>query len=161
MVKLPSLRKKHKPSDLPPEVQDYYQAEKRERVGVAGLLAVATLVVTVLVAMGAFFGGRWVYRTIMEDDDKPTQQAPANHPKQPAETGSDNKPETPPTPVRNTPPPNPAALPQSSTGKGNASALPSTGIGKSTVIIVLGSILLSSAAYYVAAKPKSATVVAE
>jgi cytoskeletal protein RodZ len=63
------FNRKKKESDLPKEVQDYYQAEKRERVGVAGLLAVATLLVTVVLAIGLFFGGRWLYRAIFDDDN--------------------------------------------------------------------------------------------
>lgn len=47
---------------VPAEIQEYYQAERRERAGVAWLLALGTLVVTLLLAVGLFFGGRWVYR---------------------------------------------------------------------------------------------------
>lgn len=54
-------------SELPQEVQEYYQAEKRERVGIAGLLAFGTLVLTVVLAIGLFFGGRWLYRTVIDD----------------------------------------------------------------------------------------------
>ncbi len=49
---------------LPQEVQDYYTAEKRERRGMAGLLAIGTLLATILLAVGLFFGGRWAYRSI-------------------------------------------------------------------------------------------------
>jgi len=42
---------------VPKEVKEFYQAERRERVGVAWLLALATLITTVLVAFGLFFGG--------------------------------------------------------------------------------------------------------
>ena len=55
---------------LPQEVREYYQAEKRDRTGMAWLLAITTLVVTFLIAAGLFFGGRWAYRAIFDNDDK-------------------------------------------------------------------------------------------
>ncbi len=59
---------------MPAEVTDYYQAEKRERAWVAWLLAFATLLVTVLVVWGIFFGGRWTFRKL-KDSDKPAPVA--------------------------------------------------------------------------------------
>lgn len=56
---------------VPPEVQEYYNAEKRERMGLAWILAFVTLAVTVLVVLGLFVGGRWAYRKITQKD-KPT-----------------------------------------------------------------------------------------
>lgn len=62
--------RKNKNSDvLPEEVREFYKAEKRDRTGMAWLLAIATLVVTFLIAAGLFFGGRWVYRAVFNDDD--------------------------------------------------------------------------------------------
>lgn len=57
-------------SKLPKEIEEYYTAEKRERRGVAGLLAVGTLLVTILLAVGLFFGGRWAYRSIRHEGKK-------------------------------------------------------------------------------------------
>jgi len=59
--------------NVPAEVKQYYQAERRERVGLAWLLAAGTLIVTVLVVLGLFFGGRWIYRQVT--DDKPASTA--------------------------------------------------------------------------------------
>lgn len=56
---------------VPQEVQDYYQAEKRDRTGIAWLLALGTLVATVLLAVALFFGGRWIYRAVFKDDQNP------------------------------------------------------------------------------------------
>lgn len=53
---------------VPAEIQEYYQAEKRDRTGIAWLLAFATLVVTILLAAGIFFAGRWAYRKIAGND---------------------------------------------------------------------------------------------
>src|SRR4051794_18810319 len=61
-MRLPWRRNQTDETTLPKEVQDYYQAEKRQRVGVASLLAVGTLIATVVLAVGIFFGGRWVWR---------------------------------------------------------------------------------------------------
>jgi len=49
---------------VPEEVNDYYQAEKRDRTWMAWLLALLSLAVTTLIIMALFFGGRWVYRKI-------------------------------------------------------------------------------------------------
>lgn len=62
-------RQKKDVSVLPEEVQDYYRAERRDRTGKAWLLAIATLIVTFLIAAGLFFGGRWIFRTIFGNDD--------------------------------------------------------------------------------------------
>lgn len=56
---------------MPPEVHQYYQAEHRERVGVAWALAFGTLLVTVGLALGGFYGGRAVYRKVAKNDKKP------------------------------------------------------------------------------------------
>ena len=61
--------------EVPEEIQDYYQTERRERAGVAWLLAFGTLVVTILLAGGIFFGGRWAYRKFDGNDDKTPQVA--------------------------------------------------------------------------------------
>lgn len=64
-----SLRRKNTQENVPEEVKEYYQAERRERVGVAWLLALVTLAVTILLAAALFFGGRWVYRSLFVDDN--------------------------------------------------------------------------------------------
>lgn len=65
-------RRKKNTDVLPEEVREYYQAEKRQKAGVAWVLALGTLLVTFLVAGALFFGGRWAYRAIFDKDDKPT-----------------------------------------------------------------------------------------
>jgi cytoskeletal protein RodZ len=68
---------------MPPEVQQYYQAEARERTGVAWLLAGITLVVTVLIIVGLFFGGRWIYRKTRHNPAQVAQTT--NQPAAPSE----------------------------------------------------------------------------
>lgn len=65
-------RKKNDTKAVPPEVKQYYASEHRERVGLAWLIAFLSLIVTVLVVAGLFFGGRWAYRKIANSDNKPT-----------------------------------------------------------------------------------------
>jgi hypothetical protein len=49
--------------------QAYYP---QRRVGMAWLLGIATLVLTILLALGFFYGGRWVYRTVFDNDSSNT-----------------------------------------------------------------------------------------
>lgn len=51
-----------------PEIEKYYEAERRERAGLAWLLALTSIAVVALVLIGAFFGGRWVYRKAAHTD---------------------------------------------------------------------------------------------
>lgn len=72
-------------SAVPEEIREYYQSERRERAGVAWLLAFGTLVVTVVLAAGIFFAGRWGYRAVF-DKDKPETTEVAQQENKPAET---------------------------------------------------------------------------
>lgn len=67
-------RKKSSDSDI----DSYYASERRKRIGVAWLLGFVTLVLTVLLALAFFYGGRWVYRTVF-DDDQPTSVTDQNN----------------------------------------------------------------------------------
>jgi len=81
-----------KPSDVPEEIQDeYYEPERRERTGVAWLLALGTLVVTVLLAAGIFFAGRWTYRQLA-DNGNGTQDAPSTTQREPAQEADEQQP---------------------------------------------------------------------
>lgn len=64
-------RKQSNIDTVPQEVRDYYESERRERSGMAWLLAIGTLVMTLILAAGIFLGGRWAYRKIVKNDDKP------------------------------------------------------------------------------------------
>jgi|GEM_PF-4238757 len=59
-------RNKQSNDSLPAEIQDYYQSQRREKAGVAWLLAAGVFIVTLLIAMALFFGGRWAYRQITD-----------------------------------------------------------------------------------------------
>ena len=68
-------RKKQADSTLPPEIQAYAKGQHRERVGMAWLVGLISLIVTVLVVFGGFFGGRWVYRKLVHKNTKATPTA--------------------------------------------------------------------------------------
>ncbi|MDZ7744429.1 MAG: hypothetical protein U5K77_01565 [Candidatus Saccharibacteria bacterium] len=68
MARLPFRRTKQDQQPLPDEAQEYYQAQRREKTGMAWLLAVVTLLATLLIALGIFLGGRWAYRAVFDND---------------------------------------------------------------------------------------------
>jgi hypothetical protein len=135
-------RKKAQREDVPPEVQDYYQAEKRERTSVAWLLGFITLVITILLALIIFFGGRWAWRALTgndrtDDDTSQVEQEPedevngedAEEPGDEAEEEDEEAP--PPTPPR-VPPAGPAE-PEEPLPRTGPAAMAGTFIGTSVV----------------------------
>lgn len=68
-MKWPFRRNKQDQTDVPAEIQEYYQTGRRERTGVAWLLALGTLLLTIGLATLLFFGGRWLYRTVANRGD--------------------------------------------------------------------------------------------
>ena len=51
-----------------PELQEYYAAKRANNSASAWALALLSLIVTVAVIMGAFFGGRWAWRKLKSSD---------------------------------------------------------------------------------------------
>lgn len=49
------------------ELEEYY-ASKQTRTGMAWVMAVVSLVITILVVSALFFGGRWIYRSFTDDN---------------------------------------------------------------------------------------------
>jgi hypothetical protein len=132
-----------------PEIEKYYDAEKRERAGLAWLLAIVSIACVALVLIGLFFGGRWVYRkttgtnkapgvsTIQSPNTKTgiaktpdtsvDTTTPSETPKTPATTPTTHVPSTPsviPTPTP-TPTPSPSTKTPTPT-KPSTSTTPST-----------------------------------
>lgn len=70
------FRRKNATTDS--DIDSYYASERRKRIGVAWLLGFVTLVLTVLLALAFFYGGRWVYRTVF-DDDQPAPVSDQNN----------------------------------------------------------------------------------
>jgi hypothetical protein len=54
--------RKSKVQSALPELEKYYDAERRERSGMAWLLAIVSIAGVALVLIGVFFGGRLLYR---------------------------------------------------------------------------------------------------
>lgn len=114
----PFKRKKISPT-IPTEVQDYYQSERRERVGVAWLLALATLVTTIVLAFGIFFGGRWGYRKFVKHTKPNTVAITKNNkPQSTSNSGSKNQDTT--------------QAPKSSDQSGSTKSNPKSNTGSST-----------------------------
>ena len=88
-------RKNKETQAMPPEVQDYYQAEKRERTGVAWLLGLVAFAITVVLALAIFFGGRWLWRTLTSNDElQTTDTTQVEQSEQPDETEVEQPDET-------------------------------------------------------------------
>ncbi len=80
----PSSNKK-----MPKEVQQYYKSEQRERVGLAWLIAFASLILTVLIVLGLFYGGRWAWRKVANNDDN--ENVSTTQTKSPSESSVPNE----------------------------------------------------------------------
>jgi cytoskeletal protein RodZ len=124
--------------EVPAEVQEYYQSERRERVGVAWLLALATLIITIVLAAALFLGGRWLYRKVAHrDDNRQPETTQSQNVNESPETGKQSSGSDQNKPGSSTPPPASGSntQPNVSTGTGSqtprstasGSNLPSTG----------------------------------
>lgn len=138
-------RKNSNQPTIAPELQNYYETEKRDRTWMAWLLGFITLVVTILLAMAIYFGGRWVYRKLVStspnsntsqtdnglknistpsppDTDPGTNTTPATSPTEPTDSSRNEN--------------QPVATPGS-----NAANLPSTGPADTIVIFAVVSVI--------------------
>lgn len=61
------FRRKQTTTEIP-ELKEYYDAQKRENPAKAWLLAIISLLLTIGVVLAIFFGGRWLYRTLLDED---------------------------------------------------------------------------------------------
>jgi len=68
--------------ELPAEVQDYYQSATRSTRLRAILAGLAALAMTLVIGLGVFYGGRWVYRQSRSKPKQPAavEQNPENTP---------------------------------------------------------------------------------
>ncbi|MDQ3065241.1 MAG: DUF3373 domain-containing protein [bacterium] len=51
-----------------PEVEKYYEAEKRDRAGAGWLLALISVLTIALIIVGLFLAGRWAYNKVTDDN---------------------------------------------------------------------------------------------
>ncbi|MDB5183237.1 MAG: hypothetical protein JWO47_1021 [Candidatus Saccharibacteria bacterium] len=150
-------RKKPSPTVLP-EIDKYYNAEKKERMGLAWILAVISIACVALILIGGFFGGRWVYRkvnnkktgvaTITAPASKITQQkttstdTPDSSPQTPS-TPSSTPAQTAPvkTPTNSTPTPAPATTPPTvPSSVVSPTKLANTGPGSTLAVFIISAL---------------------
>lgn len=175
---LPVVEQEKPTSNLPQEVQDYYESGKRERRGMVWLLGIGTLLLTLLLAAGIFFGGRWIYRMITGSDDQTQDTAQTDQDQQEQSQNDQNSqssdnsatnereqnnqnaqpqptpapapaPQPTPTPApQPQPAPAPAPAPKTVPSTPAPSATPNTGPGDVVAIIAITTVL-STAGFYV------------
>jgi hypothetical protein len=132
---------------VPGEVRDYYEAERRDRRGLAWLLGLGTALVTVALAVGLFFGGRAAWRAVFDNDKKqpvatapsPTPQAKPANPQPTPNLSTPSPAPTPPPPPAPAPVPAPRPTPptQSAPAPGTqAQNLADTGAGNTIALFV-------------------------
>ena len=161
------FNRKPKNSSVLPEVDQYYSAERRERAGLAWVLALVSIVVVALVLIGLFFGGRWVFRKI-NNDDKATVNTSDNTGSFDGEfndedgTDSNSATDTPdeaatPQPATPSTTPAPVTTPTTPATPAPASnaALPNTGPA-STAMVFVASSLMAGGAHYIVTRRKAA-----
>lgn len=129
---------------VPDEIKEYYQAEKRDRMWVVWLLSGATFIVTVLVVLGLFWGGRWAWQRVNNDepqtetasqpevvDSEATNNAETNTPNETEHEGTNGQAQGETqgeTPTGNNPPTTSAnQTPATTPSTGDGTVLPSTG----------------------------------
>jgi cytoskeletal protein RodZ len=127
-----------------PELEKYYEAERRERTGLAWILAFVSVAGVALVLIGVFFGGRWTYRHFK--NDKPstvavieTENTTTTDQAESSKTPDTSKPVTTPAPVTTTTPtpsattPAPTKTTDTSTPKASSSTTQLTNTGPEDV----------------------------
>jgi len=119
------LFKRNKPDDVSSDVQEYYQTEKQGRVGVAWMLGLATLLTTLVITIGLFYGGRWAYRSTFGKNKNITAvNQPTNVDNAP---DADNKTTKPAPATTVTPSPKPNTNANTSQGVSTKKTTPATG----------------------------------
>lgn len=143
-----------------PEVDEYYQAERRDNGLLAWLLALISVAIVVAILVGLYFGGRWIVDTLKSDDTNTTsenivgQGSDITVDGKPNESSTVNNSTDTPTdsnqgrvdaPVATTTPPATTPL----TAEGN---LPNTGPASVASIFIVVSIIAGSGHYIVSRK---------
>ena len=120
------IEKTQLPGKMPQEVEEYYKERRKAQSVVPFLLMLATLIVTLALSFGIFYGGKWAYKKIKGNNNTATTETtkptkPAEAPKKPS---ANTQPESTPSNQNNTQAPSSAA---SSTPNTGPSAIPHTG----------------------------------
>lgn len=80
------IRRSRQKSVLPDEVRSYYQSEQRQRRGMAIVFALLGLLITIVVAVALFYGGRAIYNAVTKDDKTNQGQASSTSTNKPRES---------------------------------------------------------------------------
>jgi cytoskeletal protein RodZ len=118
-------------SVLPADVADYYQSQGSARKGIAVLIGLASLAVTVVIALGIFFGSRWVYRHTFGKPKNTTTASKENKQTTTVNTGQSSSEATNPSSSQSTSSePTTPATGGTEQGSGSANRLINTGPGE-------------------------------
>lgn len=145
----PFGRKQREESTLPKEVEDYKASVRKQRVGIAWLLALATIAVTVVLTLVLYFAGRWVWQrfTQSEPTEVPTTQTQPQTVDQTtdsSEQATSDAADSGQAPTTAQPNPEPAQLPGSDEPVQNTPSgarVPDTGPGDGIALFVVVSLL--------------------
>lgn len=82
------IEKTQLPGKMPEEVEEYYKERQRSQKIIPFLLMLAMVVVTLVLSLGIFYGGKWTYRQIKGTKNTATTEttkpsAPAEQPAAP------------------------------------------------------------------------------
>lgn len=75
------------------ELENYYSGNQ-QRTGMAWMMAFLSLILTVSVLGGLFLGGRWAYRTFIDDQNSDVEISDANGTKSTSESSSETSDDT-------------------------------------------------------------------
>lgn len=64
-----ALFRRNKKESVLPELDKYYDGERRDRTGLAWILALISVIIIALIIIGIFLAGRWAYRELTGDDN--------------------------------------------------------------------------------------------
>lgn len=64
-----ALFRRKKTDSVLPEVDKYYEGERRDRAGLAWLMALISVIIVALIIIALFLAGRWLYRQVTKGDD--------------------------------------------------------------------------------------------
>lgn len=155
-------------SELPEEVREYYASTKRSRFGAPWLLGLATLLLTLAIAVALYFAGKFVWEQFFTDEaetptttEQTTVSEQSEQPSQSENNTSDNDNQTQTTsdqpqtlPADNNDNPEDEVSPSPSReASSQLTSTPETGPGD-TVAIFVGTTLVAGLAYEILARKK-------
>lgn len=118
----------------PTAVKEYYQAVGSQQSWLTWVLSIAAFIITLLIVLGLFWGGRWAWNRLNSDDKPATttqEQAASGDQEESAERqGNNNSGSNTPNTTPNTPAPAPQTQPTpapTTTPQTGGSDLPATG----------------------------------